>query len=495
MSRRAELHELPIELPRDGAAPLHKSLYDALRGAILAGRLAPRAPLPSTRDLAKQLGVARGTVVAAYEQLAAEGYLQARTGSATRVAEALPDRWFRAEARAAPDAERPTGSDLPRFASRFARAVEAPAFALGPRRVARPFRAHIPAVDAFPSETWSRIVSRRARADERVLLGDGDTRGYRPLREALAEHLLAARGVACTPDSLVILPSVQQALDLAARLTLDPGDGVWMEDPGYEGARQVFEAAGASVTPVRVDDAGLDVGRAARSAPPAKLVYVTPGHQAPLGVTLSADRRLALLRLAETRRMLVLEDDYDSEYQYEGRPVPALQGLDRAGVVLHVGTFSKTLLASLRLAYAVVPPRLLDRFLSAKSLVDRFTPALSQAALTDFLVEGHFGRHLRRMRELYAARRAALLEALESMLPEAHVIGASAGLELAIRFSPGVDDRRLERTLAERGVEVQALSRDARGWRSLRGLLLGFAAFSPARLRRGVEEIAQALER
>lgn len=487
MSRNAALGDLAITLDDPTAGPRHKRLYDALRAAILEGRLGPEAPLPSTRDLAAQLGVARGTVVAVYEQLREEGYIEARAGSGTRVSESLPDGWFQTETRPRP---RRVATKAVRLAS-FARAVEASPFGVGPRRNARPFRAHIPAVDAFPVETWNRLLVRRTRADERWLLGDGDVRGYRPLREALAAHLRAARGVACSHEELVILPSVQQAIDLTARLVLEPGDRVWMEDPGYTAARAVFAAAGATVTPVRVDAHGLDVERAIRRAPDARLAYVTPGHQAPLGVTLGIERRLALLRFAEARGMLVLEDDYDSEYRYEGRPVPALQGLDRAGVVVHVGTFSKTLLPSLRLAYAVVPPALLDAFLSAKSLVDRFTPTLAQATLADFIAEGHFGRHLRRMRQLYAERRSALIRALEQV-PRVHVAGSSAGLELAVRFEEGVDDRAIERVLAERGIESHALSRDAHARRDVRGLLLGFAAFSPARLRKAVAELAEA---
>jgi GntR family transcriptional regulator/MocR family aminotransferase len=350
----------------------------------------------------------------------------------------------------------------------------------------RPFRAHIPAVDAFPSELWAQAVARRAR-DERLLLADGDARGYPPLCGAVAEYLRASRGVSCSAEQVVILPSTQQLLDLMARLVLDSGDAVWIEDPGYRGARAAFEAVGASVVPVPVDEAGLVVESGVRRAPNARLVYVTPSHQAPLGVTLSLERRMALLEWARERGRFVIEDDYDSEYRYESRPLPALQGLDRDGLVVHTGTFSKTLLPSLRLAYAVVPERLLDRFLAAKAIADRFTPPLLQAALADFIDHGHFGRHLRRMRELYAERRAALLDALASELAGAvAVVGASAGLELSVRLEPGVDDAQVARDLAAAGLEVQALSRHAIEPLARGGLMLGFAPFSPARLRKAV---------
>ncbi|MFT3765609.1 MAG: PLP-dependent aminotransferase family protein [Minicystis sp.] len=485
------LRELPIDLERRAGVPIHKALYDALRAAMLTGRLRPGARLPSSRDLGQQLGVARGTVVAVYEQLAGEGYLASRTGSGTTVAESLPDRWFKGGA-APPDPEAP-----PRPArratslSRWGKALDASPFAVTPRTTVRPFRAHLPAVDAFPAEDWGRIVGKRARRDEKLLLSDGDARGHGPLREILGEHLRVSRGVACHADQIVILPSVQQAIDIAARLTVDPGDEIWMEDPGYTGARAVLEAAGASLVPVPVDAHGIDVAAGARLAPDARMAYVTPGHQAPLGVTLAIDRRLALLGWAKDQRALIIEDDYDSEYRYEGRPVPALQGLDRAGVVLHTGTFSKTLLPSLRLAYAVVPEGLVDSFVAAKSILDRYTPPLLQAALADFIEGGHFGRHLRRMREIYAERRAALLAAIEADLADTlTVVGASAGLDVAVRLPKGVDDRAVAGDLAAAGVEALALSRHALRRRDVNGLLLGFAAFSPARIRKSMAAAA-----
>ncbi|APR77896.1 Transcriptional regulator, GntR family domain / Aspartate aminotransferase [Minicystis rosea] len=490
MSRRADLRELPIELDRRDDVPIHKALYDALRTAMLTGRLRPAARLPSSRDLGDQLGVARGTVVAVYEQLVSEGYLETRRGSGTIVAEGLPDRWFKGGALPLLDAPPRTARRSTQL-SRWGKELDGSPFPLSTTGNPRPMRPHIPAVDAFPTEAWGRLVAKRARRDDRLWLAGGDTRGYRPLREVLAEHLQVARGVVCSADQIVILPSVQQALDIAARLTIDPGDEVWLEDPGYIGARVVLAAAGATIVPVPVDALGIDVAAGVRLAPEARLAYVTPGHQAPLGFTLTIERRLALLDWARERRALVVEDDYDSEYRYEGRPVPALQGLDRAGVVLHTGTFSKTLLPSLRLAYAVVPDALVDRFVAAKSIFDRFTPPLGQAALADFIEEGHFGRHLRRMREIYAERRAALLSAIEAELGDTlTVVGANAGLDVAVQLPSTMDDRTVERDLAGAGVEAIAISHEALRRRDVNGLLLGFAAFSPARLRKVVATAA-----
>jgi GntR family transcriptional regulator/MocR family aminotransferase len=494
--RRAGPLDLPLAAGAPGV-PRQRALHDALRMAILEGRLRPGTALPSTRALALQLEAARGTVVAVFEQLAAEGYLVARVGSGTVVAAPLPDAWFtprRAPGRPAAVPAKPDhpGPRLSRWGR--ALALSPVAFPLSPRPAARPFRAHLPAVDAFPAALWGRLVARRARKDERLLLSDGDPRGYPPLREALAEHLRVARGVVCTADQVVITPSVQQTLDLVARLVLDPGDRAWIEDPGYGGARAALVAAGAAVVPVPVDRHGMDVARGIARAPDARLVYVTPAHQAPLGVVLRLDRRLSLLEWAAASRAVIIEDDYDSEYRYQGRPLPALQGLDRKGLVVHAGSFSKTLLPSLRLGYAVVPHGLLDRFVRAKSVVDRFTPGLLQAALADFLEQGHFPRHLRRMRALYAERRAALLQALASELGgELEVVGASAGLDLSVLLPAGVDDREVARRLGQVGLETVALSQEAisrhrplgRG-----GLLLGFAAFSPARLRHSVAQLA-----
>ena len=452
----------------DPVAPsIQRALYDALRAAILEGRLSSGARLPSSRALGSELGLARGTVVAAYEQLAGEGYVVTRAGSGTVVAADLPDRWF-----AAPAARKP--GPLP-SARRIVRVPPTP-FPVRAGKTPRPFRAHVPAVDVFPIELWGRLVARRARRDEGLFLDDSDVRGYLPLREVLAEHLRVARGVVCDADHVVIVPSAQQIIDVVARLVVRPGDEVVIEDPGYVGARAALAEHGAKLVPVPVDELGLVVSKLPSLPHRVKLVYVTPAHQEPLGTTMSVDRRLALLSWATAHGAFVLEDDYDGEFRYEGRPVPALQGLDRAGVVVHAGTFSKSMLPSLRLAYAVLPDALLEPFLATKTLLDRFTPVLMQAALADFIAGGHFERHLRRMRPLYAERRAALVRALDG-----EIAGAKAGIDLTLRLPPGVDDVALAAKLAAVGIDTLALSPSGILERAS-GLVLGFAAFSPARL-------------
>jgi GntR family transcriptional regulator/MocR family aminotransferase len=302
--------------------------------------------------------------------------------------------------------------------------------------------------------------------------------------------------VKCSADQVLIISGVQEALERAAHLLIDPGDPVWVEDPGYPGASIVFRAVGARIRPVRIDSEGLDLEYGQKRWPDAKLIYVTPAHQFPLGVTMSLRRRLALLEWARRSRTLIFEDDYDSEYRYQGRPIPALQGLDRSGVVIYSGTFNEVLFPALRLAYLVVPPGMVDRFAAAQSVSMRYAPLLDQAALCDFITEGHFARHIRRMRELYAERLAVFLEASSSRLDGLlEIPEVEAGLQTVGWLAPGIRAERAAEQAATRDVEVIPLSRYSSRSSGRQGLLLGFAAVDARELRRGVEELARALER
>jgi len=330
-----------------------------------------------------------------------------------------------------------------------------------------------------------------ADSTKHLLLVEDET----PLREAIAEHLRVHRGVECSGDAVLIVSGTQQILDLAARLLLDDGDAVWMEDPGHFGAREVLEGAGARLVPVPVDGFGIDVDEGIAKAPGARMAYVTPARQSPLGAALPVDRRLKLLDWARRNGAWIFEDDHDSEFRYEGRPLPALQGLDRHGTVLYSGTFSKTMFPGIRLAYAVLPDALLDPFAAALSTVTRFQPLLTQMALTDFLAEGDFARHLRRMRMLYAERREALLAALQSELAgQIEIAGSSAGLELVARLRPGVNDRAVAKIAMGLDLEVVPLSKYAIERPQRGGLVLGFAAVSSARSRRAVPALRAAIE-
>ena len=353
--------------------------------------------------------------------------------------------------------------------------------------VPRAFAAGLPALEAFPFDTWSRLVTRRLRRSGRSLLGYGDPAGYGPLREAVAAYLGTARGVTCDARQVIILTSSQQALDLTARLLVDPGDEVWMEEPGYLGGRAALTVAGARIVPVPVDENGLDVARGEALAPLARLAYVTPSHQYPLGVTLSLERRLALLAWAERAGSFLVEDDYDSEFRYTGRPLAAIQGLDSGGRVLYVGTFTKALFPSIRLAYLVAPEDLVDAFVHARTLMDGHTPTLLQAVLADFLAEGHFGVHVRRMRALYHERRDALLEAGATLGP------VEAGFHATLHLPEGTDDVAVARRAASRGVEVQPLSRFYAGDETTPGLVLGFAGLAPEAIREGMRRLLDVL--
>jgi GntR family transcriptional regulator/MocR family aminotransferase len=478
----------PLALPARGdAAPAYVWLADALRGAILAGQLRPGARLPGTRDLAAQHGLARGTVVTAIEQLRSEGYLDATVGSGTYVARALPDELLRAPRMAARPSAPPARR---RRFSAFGRRVR-PLGDVDPTP-ARAFRANQPALDLFPTTLWAQVAGRRLRRASARLLQECDPLGYEPLREAVADYLRASRGVVCTSQQVAIVSGSQEALDLTARVLLDPGDRVCLEDPSYVGVARVFDALGARVVTVPVDDEGL-VLQPSRLAG-VRLVYAAPAHQFPLGVVMSLPRRLALLDWAQRSGAIVFEDDYDSEYRYAGRPLPALQGLDAHGSVIFAGSFSKVLFPGLRLGYLVLPPDLVERFAVAKSVMNRFTSLPDQAILCDFLVEGHFGRHVRRMREVYAARLAALLAGMRDRL--AGLLEASpveAGLQTTAWLVDGRDDVAAARAAARHGVEIVPLSRYSRGRRIRPGLQLGFAAVDERAIRRGVEALAVAL--
>jgi GntR family transcriptional regulator/MocR family aminotransferase len=477
--------------------PLYRQLYESLRTAILEGRLAPGTRLPATRELAAELAVSRNTVMSAFEQLLAEGYVEGRVGAGTFVSGSLPDDLLNARAnlRRAPHASA-KGRRLSRRGELLASTLitaHAPAFGS-----MRPFRTGIPALDAFPFDVWSRLVARHWRRPRRDLLAYGDPAGFRPLREAIAHYLGAARAVRCEPEQVIVVAGTQQAVDLSARVLLDSGDAVWVEEYSYLAARAAFKAAGARLVPVPVDDEGINVAAGARTCADARMAYVSPSHQYPLGVTLSLARRLELLEWASRAGAWVLEDDYDSEFRYEGRPLAAMQGLDREGRVIYLGTFSKVLFASLRLGYMVVPADLIDAFSSARALVGWCSPVVDQAIVCDFISEGHFARHIRRMRALYAERRATLVSSLRRELGDSiEIAPSSAGMHLVAWLPEGVDDRTVAREADARGVQAQPLSAfapqgiDVSARRG--GLLLGYAAYNERETREGVAKLADAL--
>jgi GntR family transcriptional regulator / MocR family aminotransferase len=480
-----------VTLDRRSQVPLQTQLYRALREAILHGRLRPGLRLPATRLLARDLRIARNTVVAVFEQLAAEGYLAARVGAGTVVAPLRPEALLHAQ----PPARRSASGDAPGLSRRGAAlaAVRRGGPDAGGKSAARAFQVGLPAVDQFPIELWARLLARRVRMPTRSALGYDYAAGLPALCEAIAQYLGAARGVVCRPEQVIVVAGAQAGLDLACRLLLDPGDAAWMEEPGYLGARGALLAASATLVPVPVDDEGLDVAAGAQAAPNGRLVYTSPSHQHPLGVTMSLARRLALLEWAARMRAWVLEDDYDSEYRYGGRPLAAMQGIDATGRVIYVGTFSKTMFPALRVGYLVVPPPLVEPFGIAMRHTGHSAPVAVQAALADFIGEGHFAAHVRRMRVLYASRQARLLRAARRH-GLVDVRPAEAGMHLVAALPPDADDVAIAARAVEAGVVVRPISTQYLGRPDRRALLLGYAGVPEREIDRGIELLARVLQ-
>ncbi len=463
-------------------------LYAELRGSILEGRLRPGTRLPASRDFARQHSLSRGTVVVVFERLLAEGYLSSRVGSGTWVSHrGAAGAHARAEPQSPPAYVR-------RVISSYVRPKAYAGWVATEGR--RPFQMREPALAEFPAKLWGQLLARRARTFKSWLQTEDDGRGYRPLREATAHYLGSSRGVRCSADQIVIVSGVQQALDLLARLLLKRDDPVWVEDPAYVGATMAFSNAGAKVVPVPVDEEGLSVNAGVRVCDRPKGMYLTPAHQFPLGMTMSLERRMEVLKFASRVGAFVIEDDYDSEYRFEGRPVPTLQSLDRSSSVIVVGSFSKLLFPSLRLGYVVLPPPLVDYFLAFRLQTDFRSVNLDQAVLCDFIEGGHLGRHLRRMRELYAGRLAALLEGgrrhLTGLLEISNV---QAGLYTVGFLKNGMTSREAEASASARGVEAVALDRYTLKRPDPKGVLLGFAAFDESTIRGGLVRLAAALSR
>ncbi|MEO5950889.1 MAG: PLP-dependent aminotransferase family protein [Chloroflexia bacterium] len=481
-----------IELDRRSAVPMHRQLYDYLREAILSGQLAGGLRLPATRALAEELGVSRNTVMGAFDQLLAEGYMEGKVGAGTYVARVLPEEVLNV---AAP----PNGAGEPQRAKRTLSqrgqlVANMPRNPARFREVPRAFRPSLPALEAFPFRIWAGLLSKHWRDPSAELLGPGDPAGYGPLREAVAGYLGASRGVRCHPDQVVITTGSQQALDLVARTLLDPGDTAWVEEPGYLGTRGALLAASIQMAPVPVDAEGLDVATGIERAPAAKLICVSPSCQYPLGMTMSLARRLALLEWAGKSGAWVLEDDYDSEYRYANRPLAALQGVDTEGRVIYVGSFSKVLFPSLRLGYLVAPPDLVGAFVAMRSRTDLHAPTPEQVVLTDFIEEGHFARHIRRMRSLYAERQAVLVEEAGKKLGGLlEVRPADAGMHLIGWLVNGMVDVAASVKAMEYGVLAPALSTFYLEKAGSPGLLLGYTGVSEDEIREGVRRLTEAL--
>jgi len=486
--RRGPLYLASIALDPGDDQPLHRQLYFALRDAILESRLLPGARLPSSRALAQDLGVSRNTVLAAFEQLLAEGYIEGRVGAGSFVSQQLPEETLNARAAAGTEAAARTA---PGPSARGLRLMQLK----GPGSRPRAFAPGLPELASFPFEDWARLLARFWRDPPKSLLIGGEAAGYRPLRAALAAYLGAARAVRCTPEQVFVVSGAQQALDLAARALLDPGDRVWVEDPGYPGLNGALIASGAELVPVPVDEEGLMVREGRARAERARMASVSPSHQYPLGVTMSLPRRLALLEWAREADAFVLEDDYDSEYRYAGRPLAALQGLDADGRVIYVGTMSKVMFPGLRLGYMVVPRHLIGAFEAVRRLTDTQPSTLAQPALAEFIRDGSLTAHIRRMRALYAARQRYLVETARRRLDgRLGLSPAEAGMHLVAHLPPGTDDVALSEAAARLGIEAPPLSSFYRAAPARPGLLLGYAGVGERDIETGLGLLARALD-
>ena len=471
-------------LDRADPTPLQRQIYDGYRAAILRGQLRPGEQILSSREFAAELSVSRFPVLNAYAQLLAEGYLESRVGAGTFVSTSLPEQQMSVEipgrAPAVPSGPRPVSRRSSLYPS-----IPSLAYVRGWGS----FGVHQPAFDQFPFAIWSNLVARHSRNSHVRAIHHTDPRGAERFRSAICDYLRTARGVHCSADQVLIVSGSQQALDITARVLLDPGNSVWVEEPGYSLQRAVLTAAGCRLIPVPVDEAGMDVETGIKRSPRARAAFVTPSHQYPLGSTMSASRRIQLLNWAHSAGAWVIEDDYDSEFRYESLPIASMHGLDRNARVIYVGTFSKILFPSLRLGYMVIPADLVDRFIAVRHAMDIFPPYLQQEVLADFILEGHFARHIRRMRQVYKERRSILIDSLAREFPAQsgfEVHGVEAGMHLAMTLPPGLNDREISARAIRSRLWLWPLSPSYTTTPPRHGFILGFGSSLPAQIPRAV---------
>lgn len=472
---------------RKDAMPRQRRLYELLRQAILEGRLLAGSALPASRVLAQDLGLARNSVIHAYEQLAAEGYVQ--TSRQGTIVAALPSRPMppKVEARHGAAASVSIPATLSARVQSFNR-----------RRTAEqdlmPFMPGIPALDAFPVRTWRRLLQGVWSDPDPVLLSYRPALGEPELRQAIATYVRAARGVVCDVDQVIVTNGTQDSLDLCANTLADPGQRVWIEHPGYGGARVAMQAAGLRVVPVPVDEQGLAPAKALWRRQPPRLIYTTPSHQYPLGSVLPLARRLSLIEQAQAAGAWILEDDYDSEFRHDGPPLAAMQGLVPQAPVIYLGTFSKSMFPALRLGFMVVPAALVDRLQGVLGDLVRRGQPIEQIALAAFINEGHFTQHLRKMRPLYAQRQAALREALARHWPwPGEVLGGACGLHLALTLPADVPDVQAAEAALKKGLSPRPLSVYGMGGAPRNGLVIGYANLPAEQVDTRVRQLVKAI--
>lgn len=480
-----EINPAGIKISRTSAVPLYTQVYEQFRGMIIEGRLRAGERLPASRNLSKELGVSRIIISQAFEQLIIEGYLVGKTGSGTFVATVLPDNLLHAgKTAAAIDNKKTIDKAKPKkvFAQNWSEDII-------------PFQLGTPSLDHFPYKIWQQVATKVLKDLKHFNLGYNDVSGYYPLRESIASYLRLSRAVKCEASQVIVVTGSQQGLNLVAASLLQQGDKVWMEDPGYPGAITAFENAHVQLCPVPIEKDGLDVAHAIKKFPDATLAYVTPSHQFPLGCTLSETKRTKLLQYAYTQKMWILEDDYDSEFRYEGNPLPSLQGLDNNARVIYSGTFSKVMFPALRLAYLVLPSaEMIKRFEEIKLNLDRQSPIMEQVILHRFMEEGHFLRHIRKMRLLYAERQKILIGLMQEQLRDYIRLDiAPSGMHLLCWLSEKIDAEKLRQEIKKQKLVAGFISDYSVQQKLPPAISLGYTAFSKYKLKTGVEKLKTAV--
>ena len=490
MSYPAEGVSSLVAVDRTIEVPLHRQVYEGYRGAILCGKLRPGQLVPSSREFAADHAMSRFPVLQAYAQLMAEGYFEGRAGSGTYIASNLPERLMSVSSRVL---VRRNGTGGQRNIS--SRSGLYPQAQLNrATRIWGPFGVHQPAFDKFPFRIWSALINRHSRNPNARVIHNIDPMGSARFRKAICDYLSSSRAVHCDPGQIMVVSGSQQALDITARVLLDPGDSVWVEEPGYTLGLAVFEAAGCRLIPVAVDEEGMNIAAGVALKPDARAALVTPSHHYPLGSTMSASRRMQLLDWAQANGSWIIEDDYDSEFRYESRPISSLQGMDANARVIYIGTFSKVLFPSIRMGYLVIPEDLVERFASVRVALDIFPPYLHQEVLADFMNEGHFGAHVRKMRQVYKERRCALVECLKHEFDGVLTIhGAKAGMHVAVTLPEGYSDTEIAARAANDGLSLYPISPYWRSNPCQQGFVLGFGSTLAEEMPKAVRKLRAAI--
>ncbi len=478
--------------------PIGSQVYHAIRNAILEGRLSSGSRLPSSRTLAEMMSISRNSVIAGFERLIDEGYLFTRRGAGTFVANTIPDviisdKWnkipyppFSPQPQSPLDTLNPNMQKAHAFWQQSQPTINSsPIFHVG-----------VGCVDLFPHELWGRLLRRVWRQSKKALATFNSPTGYTPLKEMICQYVQSTRGLSCQSEQIVIVNGTQQAINLTTRVLLQEGDTVWLDDPGYDSARGIFTSYGIKTYPISSDINGMNISQGIAQCPEAKLIFTTPSHQFPLGNTLSLSRRIALLEWASSNNVWIFEDDYNSEFRYHSKPIQSLQGLDKYQRVIYAGTFSKMMYPGFRLGFLVVPLSLVDAFKAAKYYTDSHSGFLEQATLALFISQGHYARHVRRIRKACYERYQVLTHTIKTHLSHVfHVEPTDSGIHIVCWLQPGYTEEYIVKKARNIGLAIQPLSRYCIQSYSRQGVLLGYAAHNTNEIEKSILLLAHALSK